>query len=67
MNKIKRMSNTPINTWPEPLLNMQCAMIHQLMFGFTLIEAMEIANGYNDNNERVEFIEANLDLIDERV
>jgi hypothetical protein len=65
-NKIKRMSNAPIESWPTALLRTQVAMIHNKLFGLNILDCIEISKEY-EQNELIEFIKANQDLIQEKV
>ena len=62
--KLKRMSNAPIDIWPTPLLNTQCAFIYNRLFGISILEAAEISQSFETNNDRIEFIKANEDMIE---
>lgn len=66
MSKITRMSNAPISAWPKPLLTTQVGLLLNSILGLPILEASEVAFKYTEKEAR-DFIEANLDLIDEKV
>lgn len=61
--KLEWFSKAPLNSWPRAGINLQIALIHGKLFGIPILDAMEIAQEY-EQEEAILFISANADLME---